>query len=713
MSSPTLLLAGDRVLPSPGRSLIGRARFPSDADPAVGGAVPGLGPNGTGRWRPNTAGGKGQGTCEACQAGGAGRKSYRRAEAKGARVFTSPRGYKKMPVAIRFVQALCSENCRVFGRREMGRSGERTPAAAAALVALLCVSWAAAAAAQKYNAIFNFGDSITDTGNLCTNGKPSQITFTQPPYGETYFGTPTCRCSDGRVIVDFLSSKFGLPFLPPSKSTTADFKKGANMAITGATAMDAPFFRSLGLSDKIWNNGPISYQLQWFQQVTSSSYLGNSLFVFGEFGGNDYNAMLFGNYNTDQASTYTPQIVSTIASGVEKLIAMGATDIVVPGVLPIGCFPIYLTIYGTSNSGDYDNLGCLKKFNDLSTNHNNQLQSQLSTLQAKYKSARIMYADFYSGVYDMVKNPGSYGQFTFSFFLPPREYFVASLVRELARHGGRLAVVVFWPRSTAHVVGLGREDWSLTPGPRVGYRRVVTHLESVRDDCWLGGLRRVGPSNAVLGARTDARPAARALLLNSSKAPHLRRTRLVHGRPNRGIPCVNRQQDDASMPYCHVRDMGSDSSEVTEPGASCCSGRDETTCPLPLLVRRGRKRGRVATAGSRSLEIPQLWNDDGWWLMMAIFPSRNTAIQRHHAPARSSRGRTNLIFLCVFTCCGSGGGKFNYQNSARCGMSGASACSNPAAHLSWDGIHLTEAAYKQITDGWLNGAYCHPAILHS
>jgi len=76
----------------------------------------------------------------------------------------------------------------------------------AALVALVWSSLALAAAAQKYNAIFNFGDSITDTGNLCTNGRPSSITFTQPPYGETYFGTPTCRCSDGRVVVDFLSA---------------------------------------------------------------------------------------------------------------------------------------------------------------------------------------------------------------------------------------------------------------------------------------------------------------------------------------------------------------------------------------------------------------------------------------------------------------------------------------------------------------------------
>ncbi|KAG2588346.1 GDSL esterase/lipase At5g45910-like [Panicum virgatum] len=368
------------------------------------------------------------------------------------------------------------------------RSTGAPPASALMLMlTLLCASWVLAAA-QNYSAVFNFGDSITDTGNLCTNGRPSQITFTQPPYGETYFGTPTCRCSDGRVIVDFLSDQFGLPFLAPSKSSNADFKHGANMAITGATAMDAPFFRSLGLSDKIWNNGPISFQLQWFQQIATSvcgqnctSYLANSLFVFGEFGGNDYNAMIFGGYTTEQARKYTPKIVNTISRGIDKLIAMGATNIVVPGVLPIGCFPIYLTIYQSSNSSDYDDLGCLHNFNDLSTYHNTLLQRRVDIIQSRHrKTARIMYADFYSGVYDMVRNPQNYG------------------------------------------------------------------------------------------------------------------------------------------------------------------------------------------------------------------------------------------FSSVFeTCCGSGGGKYNYQNSARCGMQGASACASPAAHLSWDGIHLTEAAYKQITDGWLKGRYCRPPILHS
>jgi hypothetical protein len=81
-------------------------------------------------------------------------------------------------------------------------------AASAALLLVLCAS---SAAAQKYNAIFNFGDSITDTGNLCIDGRIPQITFTQPPYGETYFGYPTCRCCDGRVVVDFLSTSNHLP----------------------------------------------------------------------------------------------------------------------------------------------------------------------------------------------------------------------------------------------------------------------------------------------------------------------------------------------------------------------------------------------------------------------------------------------------------------------------------------------------------------------
>lgn len=50
-----------------------------------------------------------------------------------------------------------------------------------------------------FPAIFNFGDSNSDTGGL-------SAAFGQAPYpnGETYFHTPSGRFSDGRLIVDFI-----------------------------------------------------------------------------------------------------------------------------------------------------------------------------------------------------------------------------------------------------------------------------------------------------------------------------------------------------------------------------------------------------------------------------------------------------------------------------------------------------------------------------
>ena len=140
------------------------------------------------------------------------------------------------------------------------------------------------------------------------------------------------------------------------------------------------------------------------------SYLSKSLFVLGEFGGNDYNAMTFGGYSPEQASGQSATIVDAIGRGVEQLIALGAANVVVPGVLPVGCFPIYLTLYQTSNAGDYDQYGCLKRFNALSARLNQLLQSKVMSLQGRYPGARIMYADFYSHVYDMVRSPGSYGE---------------------------------------------------------------------------------------------------------------------------------------------------------------------------------------------------------------------------------------------------------------------------------------------------------------
>jgi hypothetical protein len=54
----------------------------------------------------------------------------------------------------------------------------------------------------RFPAVFNFGDSNSDTGGRVAAGFESIL----PPYGSTFFGTPSGRFCDGRLIVDFLST---------------------------------------------------------------------------------------------------------------------------------------------------------------------------------------------------------------------------------------------------------------------------------------------------------------------------------------------------------------------------------------------------------------------------------------------------------------------------------------------------------------------------
>lgn len=46
-------------------------------------------------------------------------------------------------------------------------------------------------------------------------------------------------------------------------------------------------------------------------------------------------------------------------------------------------------------------------------------------------------------------------------------------------------------------------------------------------------------------------------------------------------------------------------------------------------------------------------------------------------------------------CCG-GGGPYNYNPQVMCGTEGSTVCDDLSSYISWDGIHLTEAAHMAI-----------------
>lgn len=63
-------------------------------------------------------------------------------------------------------------------------------------------------------------------------------------------------------------------------------------------------------------------------------------------------------------------------------------------------------------------------------------------------------------------------------------------------------------------------------------------------------------------------------------------------------------------------------------------------------------------------------------------------------------------------CCGYGGGQYNFDKNIRCGdpvLEGKS-CEDPSKSVSWDGVHLTEAAYKFIFDQIVDGALSDPPV---
>ena len=65
-------------------------------------------------------------------------------------------------------------------------------------------------------------------------------------------------------------------------------------------------------------------------------------------------------------------------------------------------------------------------------------------------------------------------------------------------------------------------------------------------------------------------------------------------------------------------------------------------------------------------------------------------------------------------CCGAPGvGVYNFNLTSMCGNPGAYACDDPSNHWSWDGVHLTEAAYSHIAKGWLYGPFADPPIVET
>ncbi|KAI3818431.1 hypothetical protein L1987_12238 [Smallanthus sonchifolius] len=270
-----------------------------------------------------------------------------------------------------------------------------------------------------YTSVISFGDSLADTGNLkqLASDYNQVVRFFLPPYGENFFNQSTGRCSNGRLIIDFLAESLGLPLVPPflqdnGSDNKEAFKHGVNYAVAGATALDPR-----GIVDPLANTSLV-IQLAWFKQSLPSicgnysncrNFIGQSLILVGEIGGNDYNYPLLMGKSIEEIESLVPLVIDTIISATNDLIEMGAKSLVVPGNFPIGCSAKYLTFCGSEDE-EYDPItGCLIRLNEFAKYHNKLLQAKLNQVQELHPNVNIIYADYYNAAMPIYRFPYKFG----------------------------------------------------------------------------------------------------------------------------------------------------------------------------------------------------------------------------------------------------------------------------------------------------------------
>uniref|UniRef100_A0A803MJB0 Uncharacterized protein n=1 Tax=Chenopodium quinoa TaxID=63459 RepID=A0A803MJB0_CHEQI len=134
------------------------------------------------------------------------------------------------------------------------------------IVVALCSTFPLRALSQqipKVDAIYQFGDSISDTGNLIRESPIGEhTTFARLPYRQTYFHKPTGRCSNGLLMIDFFARYLNLPLLDAYLNEAGNFTHGASG--TGTNDQAAGLVASEGngqgnsgrKSRKLYSRGP-------------------------------------------------------------------------------------------------------------------------------------------------------------------------------------------------------------------------------------------------------------------------------------------------------------------------------------------------------------------------------------------------------------------------------------------------------------------------
>jgi phospholipase/lecithinase/hemolysin len=249
-------------------------------------------------------------------------------------------------------------------------------------------------ALPTYSAIYAFGDSLSDAGNLSLTTAVSGTTFpVSPPYFSERYGPVSANVfSNGPNFVQDLSIALGLGVLAPSLTGGTDFALGGGE--TGQEPQNAanPQFQALSLPA----------QLSEFQtRVPNPS--ANALYTLS-VGANDLLDVLADPTLTpQQQTTDVNAAVANEIAFVTRLVTAGAKTFVVLNVPDLGKTPNVTS--GKANGSNVPSAALDALATQLTDQFNTALDSQLATITG----ATVHVVDTTALLDNAIANPAVYG----------------------------------------------------------------------------------------------------------------------------------------------------------------------------------------------------------------------------------------------------------------------------------------------------------------
>ncbi|KAE9606531.1 hypothetical protein Lal_00013953 [Lupinus albus] len=261
-------------------------------------------------------------------------------------------------------------------------------------------------------ALFVMGDSSVDCGT--NNYLPTFARANHLPYGRDFdTHQPTGRFSNGRIPVDFLALRLGIPFVPSYLGQTGNVKDmihGVNYASAAAGII-------LSTGSELGQHISFTQQIQQFTDTfqqfiltmgenAATTLIANSVFYIS-IGINDYiHYYLLNVSNVDNLYlpwTFNQLLASSLSQEIKNLYNINVRKIVVSGLAPIGCAPNYLWQYGSVNGE------CVEQINDMAIEFNFLMRYKIDKLAMELPGANIIFCDVFEGSMDILKNHELYG----------------------------------------------------------------------------------------------------------------------------------------------------------------------------------------------------------------------------------------------------------------------------------------------------------------